>query len=90
MKLDFENKYKSIYFVGIGGVSMSGLAEILVQKGLKIQGTDLKPSASTMRLENLGVKVNYGHAYENITEDIDLVVYTAAVKEDNVELVSAR
>ena len=90
MKLDFENKYKSIYFVGIGGVSMSGLAEILVQKGLKIQGTDLKPSASTMRLENLGIKVNYGHAYENITEDIDLVVYTAAVKEDNVELVSAR
>jgi len=90
MKLDFENKYKNIYFVGIGGVSMSGLAEILVQKGLKVSGTDIKESASTKKLENLGIKINYGHAYENITPDIDLVVYTAAVKEDNPELVSAR
>ena len=67
MKLDFENTYKSIYFIGIGGVSMSGLAEILLQKGLTVSGSDMKKSASTQRLEKLGVKINYGHNYENIT-----------------------
>lgn len=90
MKLDFENKYKNVYFIGIGGVSMSGLAEILVQKGIKVSGSDMKKGASTIKLENLGVKINYGHKAENITDDIDLVVYTAAIKDDNPELVAAR
>ena len=90
MKLDFENKYKNVYFIGIGGVSMSGLAEILVQKGIKVSGRDMKKGASTIKLENLGVKINYGHKAENITDDIDLVVYTAAIKDDNPELVAAR
>lgn len=90
MKLDFENTYKSIYFIGIGGVSMSGLAEILLQKGLTVSGSDMKKSASTQRLEKLGVKINYGHNYENINDNIDLVVYTAAVKEDNPEILAAK
>jgi UDP-N-acetylmuramate--alanine ligase len=90
MKLDFENKYKSIYFIGIGGVSMSGLAQILLQKGLKVSGSDMKKSPSTQRLEKLGVNINYGHKYENILDSIDLVVYTAAVKEDNPEIMAAK
>lgn len=90
MKLDFENTYKNIYFIGIGGISMSGLAEILNFKGLHVSGTDVKASDVTAHLESLGIKVNYGHKAENITDDIDLVVFTAAVKEDNPEIVAAK
>ena len=87
---DLTKLYKSVYFVGIGGVSMSGLATMLVDKGLKVSGTDIKPSAATKKLESLGVKVNIGHRAENITDDIDLLVYTAAVNNSNPELVEAK
>lgn len=90
MILDFENKYKNIYFIGIGGISMSGLAEILNFKGLQVKGSDMKASAVTAHLENLGIEIHYGHKAENITQDIDLVVFTAAVKEDNPEIVAAK
>ncbi|MBR4934940.1 MAG: UDP-N-acetylmuramate--L-alanine ligase, partial [Anaerotignum sp.] len=82
----FKNA-KHIYFIGIGGVSMSGLAEILTDRGYRISGTDIKESPVTKHLESLGIHINYGHKAENITADVDLVVYTAAIRTDNPELV---
>ncbi len=78
-------EYKHVYFMGIGGVSMSGLAMILMDKGHKISGSDRNPSEYTDQLEALGAKIYYGQKAENITDDIDLVVYTAAIHPDNPE-----
>ncbi len=86
----FKEKYKHIHFIGIGGISMSGLAEILFTKGFEISGSDMKSSAIIEHLQNLGVNIKIGHNENNITEYIDLVVYTAAVKGDNPELVAAK
>jgi len=82
--------YKHIYMVGIGGISMSGIAEILVKWGYKVSGSDSTKSSQTEWLEQNGIHVNIGQISENITNDIDLVVYTAAIHEDNPELVKAR
>ena len=79
-----------VYFMGIGGISMSGLAEILLDQGFTVSGSDMKESALTKQLEAKGVKVYYGQISENITSDIDLVVYTAAIREDNEEWQAAR
>ena len=89
MKLDLKNGFKSVYFIGIGGVSMSGLAQILNQEGKNVSGSDMKESDATNKLKSLGIKVNIGHKAENITDGIDLVVYTVAIKEDNPELLEA-
>ena len=89
MTLDIK-KYKHIYMVGIGGISMSGIAEMLVHWGYQVSGSDGTKSSQTDWLESNGVKVNIGQVSENITKDIDLVVYTAAIHEDNPELVKAR
>ncbi len=89
MELDIK-KYKNIYMVGIGGISMSGIAEILVKWGYNVSGSDWAKSSQTEWLEKNGVKVNISQVAENITKDIDLVVYTAAIKEDNPELVKAK
>lgn len=80
---------KYIHFVGIGGISMSGLAEILLNFGYKISGSDLKTSNITQKLEALGAKVYPCHSEDNI-DNPDLVVYTAAVKGSNPELVKAK
>jgi len=80
---------KHVHFIGIGGISMSGLAEILHNKGWFVSGSDSKPSEITTRLEALGISVAIGQHARNITEDIDMVVFTAAVKPDNPELVEA-
>ncbi len=77
-----------VYFMGIGGISMSGLAEILLQEGFTISGSDMKESDITNILENLGATVKIGQVAENITDDIDLVVYTAAIMEDNPEFMA--
>ncbi|GAE87245.1 UDP-N-acetylmuramate-alanine ligase [Acetivibrio straminisolvens JCM 21531] len=68
---------------------MSGLAEILLNLGFSVSGSDMKPSNITSKLENKGVKINIGHSEENIG-DADLVIYTAAVKSDNPELMKAK
>ncbi len=88
-KLDF-NKPINVHFMGIGGISMSGLAEILLDEGFKISGSDSKESALTKGLEAKGVKIYYGQVAENITPDIELVVYTAAIREDNPEFACAK
>ena len=83
-KIDF-NKPEHIHFIGIGGISMSGLAEILLGAGFTISGSDTKPSALTKQLEERGAKVFYGQCAENISADYDCVVYTAAIHPDNPE-----
>ena len=79
-----------IYFIGIGGISMSGLAELLLEKGFHISGSDWNRSSLTERLEAQGAHINYGpQKSENVTSDIDLVIYTAAVHADNPEYAGA-
>lgn len=78
-----------IHFIGIGGISMSGLAEILLKEGFRISGSDAKESALTDHLTGLGADIRYGQRSSNITDDIDLVVYTAAIHPDNPEYQAA-
>jgi len=80
---------KKIYFIGIGGVSMSGLAEILVKDGHKISGSDERTSATTTHLQKIGINVYIGNNPANITPDIDLIVYNSAIKPDNPERIAA-
>ncbi|MCR5777066.1 MAG: UDP-N-acetylmuramate--L-alanine ligase [Lachnospiraceae bacterium] len=88
-KFDFGNKMH-IHFIGIGGISMSGIAELLLSKGFTVSGSDSKESDITKRLESLGAKVSVPQSADNITDDIDLVTYTAAIHEDNPELKAVR
>lgn len=90
MKETLNPCYKNIYFLGIGGISMSGLAEILFDKGYTISGSDMKQSSVTDHLTSLGIPVFIGHKKENISDTIDVLVYTAAVKQDNPELMAAK
>ena len=78
-----------VHFMGIGGISMSGLAEILLHAGFPVSGSDAKKSPLTEHLSSIGAKVSYGQRAENITDDIDLVVYTAAISNDNPEYMEA-
>ena len=83
------DKQKPIFFVGIGGISMSALAQILKNDGFTVCGSDFKESETTKKLSEDGIKVYIGHKGENI-RGAGLVVYTAAVKEDNPELIEAK
>lgn len=74
-----------IHFIGIGGISMSGLAEILRKEDFTVSGSDAKESPLIKRLESMGCTVRIGQCSENITDDIDVVVYTAAIRPDNPE-----
>ena len=78
----------SIYFVGIGGISMSGLACILADAGFRVSGSDRSPSEITAGLETLGIRVLYGQKKENITDDLDVAVLTAAIHPDNPEYIA--
>lgn len=82
-------KYNKIHMVGIGGVSMSGIAEILVNFGFKVTGSNNVETETTKKLEQAGLIVTIGHNESNIT-DQDVVVYSAAIKQDNPELVKAK
>lgn len=90
MSFDFlDNKNMTIHFIGIGGVSMSGLAEILIKNEYKVSGSDRSQSYITEKLEKLGAKIFIGHNSSNL-DGVDLVVYTAAIAEDNPELIRAK
>ena len=78
-----------IHFIGIGGISMSGLARILLQNGFTISGSDREKSPLTQQLEEYGAQIFYGQKASNIIEGIDCVVYTAAISRDNAELIEA-
>ena len=88
-KIDLSGA-KHVHFIGIGGISMSGLAETLLNDGFKITGSDRTASPTTNHLRDVGITVNIGCDAKNITSDIDLVVYTAAIKPENPELAAAR
>lgn len=83
------NKYRIIHFVGIGGVGMSGIAEVLHNLGYEITGSDVKGSDITTRLKNLGIKIFIGHDGENI-DHAHVVVISSAVSPDNPEVVEAK
>lgn len=79
----------SVYFVGIGGISMSGLAEILADAGFTVSGSDRSRSALTDMLVSKGITVFYGQRAGNITDNIDCVVFTSAISRDNPEYIAA-
>ncbi len=83
-QIDFEKPCR-IHFIGIGGISMSGLAEILMDEGFSVSGSDARESELTRHLEARGARVMYGQRGENITDGIDAAVYTAAIHPDNPE-----
>lgn len=83
-RINFKNPIK-IHFIGIGGISMSGLAEVLLKEGFQVVGSDMAASNMTERLEQQGIKISIGQKSSNITDDIDLVVYTAAIHPENEE-----
>lgn len=80
---------KQIHFVGIGGVGMSGIAEVLLTQGYHVSGSDLAPGAATERLSALGARIAYGHAAQNI-EGADVVVVSSAISHENPEVRAAR
>ncbi|MFP1129837.1 UDP-N-acetylmuramate--L-alanine ligase [Asticcacaulis sp. W401b] len=79
-----------VHFVGIGGIGMSGIAEIMIKIGYKVQGSDAKASANTERLQKLGAKIFIGHEAAHVSDDVSALVYSTAVKHDNPEMVAAR
>lgn len=81
---------KKVHFVGIGGISMSGLAQILLNQGFKITGSDMNPTPITHQLEELGITVHIGHHQTHIDSSVDLIVYTAAINKDNPERIRAK
>src|SRR5512140_1241443 len=81
---------KKLHFVGIGGIGMSGIAEILIDEGFSITGSDRAASDNTERLESLGAKVYIGHDAKNLEPDVDVLVFSSAVAPDNPEVMEAR
>lgn len=82
-------RYSRVHFVGIGGVGMSGIAELLLNLGYGVSGSDLAESDTTRRLQQMGARVYKGHAGENLGE-ADVVVYSSAIRPDNPEIQAAR
>ena len=85
----FRGRVRHAHFVGIGGIGMSGLAEILRTREFEVSGSDMKPNDITRRLETLGVRVDVGHRAENV-EGSDVVVYSSAIAKENPELQRAQ
>ena len=90
-EIDFS-KPEHVHFIGIGGISMSGLAEILLDEGFTVSGSDAHETDLTRHLEQKGARIRYGQRASNIEEEpgIQAVVYTAAIHEDNPELRAVR
>lgn len=82
-------RYRTIHFVGIGGIGMSGIAEVLHNLGYEVTGSDLKASDTIARLRDMGIKVSIGHRPENI-DDAHVVVISSAVSDENPEVIAAR
>jgi len=85
-----SNRPRSLHFVGIGGIGMSGIAELLLNLGHRVSGSDVKESEITRRLQSLGGFVFVGHRAENVPADVDAVVFSSAVKRTNPEVAEAR
>src|SRR5580692_11760796 len=85
----FRGRVRHVHFVGVGGIGMSGLAEVLRTLDFDVSGSDLRPNDSTRRLEGLGVRVFFGHSADNVT-GADVVVYSSAINPANPEIARAR
>jgi UDP-N-acetylmuramate--alanine ligase len=85
----FRGRVRHVHFVGIGGIGMSGLAEVLRALEFDVSGSDLRPNENTRRLEGLGVRVFFGHAAEHVT-GADVIVYSSAIAAENPEVARAR
>lgn len=81
-------KYKNIHCIGIGGIGLSAIAEILLSRGYSVSGSDMKESDITSKLAKMGARIFIGHRAENV-DNADLVVYSAAVGKDNPEIMRA-
>ena len=90
INIDFSDKNTHFHFIGIGGISMSGLAEMLLADGFKVSGSDMTESELTDSLSSLGADIAFPQSADNINDDIDYVIYTAAIHEDNPELMEVR
>lgn len=88
-QIDFRHPIH-VYFVGIGGISMSGLAEVLLEAGFTVSGSDKQESALTKALEDKGVRIFYGQRKSNITPDIDCAIFTSAIHPNNPEYVAVK
>ncbi|MBR4759298.1 MAG: UDP-N-acetylmuramate--L-alanine ligase [Lachnospiraceae bacterium] len=88
-QIDFQSP-KHVHFIGIGGISMSGLAQVLLSKGFTVSGSDAAESVLTGRLREDGATIYIGQRASNITDGIDVVVYTAAIHEDNPEFAECK
>ena len=87
--IDTIKKYKNIHMIGIGGVSMSGIAAILKNWGFIVTGSDWAKSETTDKLDELGIHVTIGHNLEAVANS-DIIVYSAAIKEDGPEMIEAK
>ncbi len=85
----FDRKIGKVYFIGIGGIGMSGIAEVLFNLGFEVSGSDVSKNQNIERLKELGVKINLGHNKKNIN-DASIAVISSAILDDNIELVAAR
>ncbi len=86
----FRNKKVKVHFVGIGGIGMSGIAELLLNLGYGVSGSDLKASDTTRRLASLGGFIFEGHQASNVASNVDVVVTSSAVRKNNPEVIAAR
>ncbi len=84
-----DTRKETIYLIGIGGIGMSAIAEILHNSNYKVQGSDVRSNANVDRLQKLGIEIYIGHNANNIKQ-AQVVVYSSAIKSDNVELVTAK
>lgn len=84
-----NKKFHKIHMIGIGGAGMSGIAEILLQQGYSVSGSDMARSAVTERLETLGARVTYGHGADNVG-DVQVVIKSSAINDDNPEIMEAK
>lgn len=90
LRIKILNGVTNIHFIGIGGIGMSGIAEYLVKNGYDVSGSDMVLSDITARLSECGIRIFEGHKESNLPENTGLVVYSAAVKNDNPELIKAK
>ena len=91
MNTSFDlSKKKKVHFIGIGGISMSAIALILLKNGFTVSGSDISENENVKELEEKGIKVYIGHKKENIQADLDIVVYSKAIHDDNEEIIEAK
>ncbi len=87
---NLKNSLNKVHFIGIGGIGMSAIAEILTNIGIKVQGSDMKSGKNVDNLMKKGIKCFIGHDGANIDSDIDLIVITSIIKDDNPEIIAAK